>query len=176
MGDSASFEAPGLKQQMGIGDGEQRLVGVADVQTGPVSTVGAGLQVLLTSVLKANSLSENGKGIRITAWGTATGVAGDKSAIITFGGSNIGQAVIAVAVALNSWHMEAVIVRSGPLSQEGSGIGLIGLSPSVATPVNQLSAAFAKNPALDIPITVTGLCLNAADTLIARGMVVEFLN
>jgi len=173
MGDVAFFEAPGLQQQMGTGTGKQKMVGVSDVVTGAVATVGAGEQTLLSSTLKANSLSENGKAVKIKAWGTAAGVAGAKTMLIKFGGANVAQAIIPIAVAANSWFLEVVIARTGAVAETFGGSGAIGL---VASGVSALAGILASDTTADIAIAVTGNCANAADTIFARGLVVEFLN
>lgn len=170
MGDSAFFESPGLQQQVGTGSGKQELAGVLDVNAGPATTVGTGEQTLKTSTLKANSLSEDGKTLKIRAWGTTAGVAGTRTMSLKYAGAVIAQLVVAGGVAAASWYLEAVASKAG-LNLEAIGIALA--PGNIANALQSLPMALSL---ADQSIIVTGNCANAADAIVARGLVVEFLN
>jgi hypothetical protein len=171
MGDVATFEAPGLKQQMGIGAGRQTLAGVVGLSVVPVSTVGAGAQTLLSALLKKLSLSENGKAVKLKAFGTSTGVAGTRTMQLKFGATVVAQLIIAPAGSASSWFLEAVVARTGAVTQVSGGFAMApgDFGPACTTPAE-------NNDAADIPITVVGNCTNVADAIVAKGLVVEFLN
>lgn len=171
MGDSAYFESPGLQQQMGISTGKQELVGVVDASPVAVATSGAGSQDLKTSIQPANALSENNKGFKIRAGGTMAGVAGARTASITFGGTVVAQVVVPLGTAAAAWYLEATVLRAGASLQEAVGFGV-----APGDICNATRAAPAAPTTAAITIAVNGNPADAGDTITATMLEVEFLN
>ena len=154
----------------GTGTATGRVSNVLNVNTTSQATTGTSEEVLATYTLPANTLSANGKAIRIRAWGNHAANTNATTGRIRFGG--IGGTAIAThfsATSNGSWILEAVVVRTGAATQAANGNGNFGTnSPSVSSPTQTLSNA--------IDIVVTGTTAVAAGDLTFYGMIVEALN
>ena len=147
-------------------------VTVLHVNTTSQATTGTSEEVLATYTLPANTLSANGKAIRVTAWFVSTADAVSKTARIRFGG--IGGTVVATnnSSAASATHMlTTLIVRSGAATQESVGSGLYNGTATnaiVTSPTQTLSGA--------IDIVATGTTPSGAGQMTFKGLLVEALN
>jgi hypothetical protein len=160
--------------QMGTGSGVATLVGVAHVNTTAVGNVGAGEDDLMTYSLPANSLSSNGKGVRVTAWGRTANNANAKTLKIYFG--------VAIATYLlhtsivGRWKASVLILRNGSNVQDSvweiyetnfATDLLVGTQIDV-TSTGQTDTA-------GITTKLTGQA-TANDDIVQEGMLIEMLN
>jgi hypothetical protein len=162
--------------QMGTGTGVATLVGVAHVNTTAVGNVGTGEDDLMTYSLPANSLSANGKGIRVTAWGTTANNANVKTYRFYFGTSSIGF-VLTSSIA-GAWRSEFTAFRVGSNLQDAAfKISEVVNSAALAAPKEAQVAidADAETDTAAITIKVTGEA-TANNDIVQQGMLVEFLN
>jgi hypothetical protein len=162
--------------QMGTGSGVATLVGVAHVNTTAVGNVGAGEDDLMTYSLPANSLSANGKGVRVTAWGITANNANVKTYRFYFGTSSIGYVLTSSITGV--WRSEFTVFRTGPNTQDAAfKISEVVNSAALAAPKEAQVAidADAETDTAAITIKVTGEA-TANNDIVQQGMLVEFLN
>lgn len=143
------------------------LVDVNTTQAGtPASTVATALS---TFNLPANSLSANGLGVRIDAWGTLAANGSAKQIRLQFGNTVVvGSTTTGSAT---SWRANAVVLRTASTTYEAIGTLLEGANSIVtqATPDANSTAAIA--------IQLIGQNSSSfANEIVAEGMTVEFLN
>lgn len=138
------------------------------VSTTSLATVGTSKETLATIVLPANSMSSNGKAIRITVWGITAANANNKTVTIDFGATTVST----LTNATNGGNMvvEAIVVRTGAATQEAIGTGITATvaSSTRTTPAETLSG--------NINILATATTPTAGGDFTFKGMVVEFLN
>lgn len=150
--------------------------GVIYADTGPrAATAVATEQDLATFSLPANTLSANGKAVRVTAWGTCANSAGTKIIRLYFGATSIHTTVLTLAAATASqrWEVVAIIQRrdatnqraySRPFAEEA---GVVTVNRHMqASPTETLANA----------ITVKITCTNAggaANDTIQEGYLIE---
>ena len=89
-----------------------------DVNTTAVGNVGAGEDDLMTYTLPASTLSVDGMGVRITAWGITANNANAKTVKMYFGSTNVGS-LICTTNTIEGWVHQAVIIRTGATAQLG---------------------------------------------------------
>lgn len=146
---------------------------VLHVNTTQVGTIADTNETDLWSyALPANTLSADGKGVRIRAWGTTGATANTKTlrlyvgatALFTLGPSaynNLG------------WHIDAIVVRTGAATQLAETWAVIGV---VTGAVNQ-GATPAADTTAAITLKVTGQNgTAAANDVVLKGAIVEALN
>jgi hypothetical protein len=133
----------------------------------PASTVETDL---IAYSLPANSLSSNGMGLRIRAWGT-TGANGNQKTVNLYFGSTILIASPTAGANNKDWVLEAVLLRSGTTSQGSIGGGQFNgttLATDYTAPAETLSGA--------VTVKVTGKNNNAtANDIVAQGMLIEYI-
>lgn len=157
----------------GTGAGTATLVGRLNSQFTAVGNVGAGTDDLMTYSLPANSLSTNGKGVRMTSWGTAANNANAKTIIANFGNAGTGVLPLTISI-VSSWEAEMTVIRSGANTQmvryslRQSAAGTAGVQ-TVSAQIGSVT----DTSAITIKMTAIGV---ADDDIVQRGMVVEFLN
>ncbi len=159
-----------LSVQMGTSTALAQFVGVANVNTTAVGTdANTTEKDLLTYSLPADSLSADGKLVRITAWGTVTS-ASSKTVRLKFGATVIRE--IATSSGGLDWRIDGVVIRTGATTQDAMATGsldTIAPDTTLSTPAETLSGA--------VVIKVTGQNGTAtANDIVAEGMLVEFLN
>ena len=148
------------------------LVGVLSSQTGSVGCTNGGTDdTLYTFSLPANSMSANGKGVRVTTWGTAVNNANAKR-VKTFFGATAVQSTALTAAQANAWKTVIEVIRTGAATQEAFGIFLEG---GVVTLLDAAQSGPAETLSGAVTIKVTGNCTAASDIL-GKAMIVEFLN
>ena len=165
-------------ETMGTGSGTAALIGKASINTTTVGNIGGGTDDLMTYSIPANSLSANGKGIRITAWGATGNNANAKTLIFTFGATNAGVTGLTVSIA-GAWVAQVVIVRSAANTQVGYLTvteTVNGSSPVVAPKAYQV-ISFNSLFETDTSAIVTKFMAQATadNDIIQRGMLVEYI-
>ena len=125
---------------------------------------------LWTYDLPANVLSADGKGVRITAWGTTAATANTKTLRLYFGS---GLSGVAHSFGFNNldWELSAIVLRTGAAAQTFKEMALIDSN----TP-NIVLGTLTENTAAVITIKMTGLNgTAAANDIVFKGAVVELL-
>lgn len=158
---------------MGTGAGDAKVVGVANVN---VTAAGTGANTtetdLISYSLPANSLSANGKAVRIYAWGTTTAAAANRLVKLYFGAGTVVTGTVSIN-AVTVWQIAATVVRTGATTQLLSGYFADNAAstflPLSGTPTETLTGA--------VTIKVTGTNGTAVANQVRQlGMIVEFLN
>lgn len=161
---------------VGTGSGTATLIGVVSVNTTAVGNVGAGTDDLMTYTLPANSQSANGKGVRVTAWGSTAAVAGAKTIGAVIGSTVIAAHDVSAGAVIVKWHLVVEILRTGANAQictasfvyNQTGFGGAARTESVTSAEVDTAAIILK---------VTGNSANAANNdIVQTGMLVEFIN
>lgn len=138
------------------------------VSTTSFATVTQAKETVATIALPANSMSTNGKSIRVVVWGITAANANVKVVTIDFGATTVST----LSNATNGGNMvvEAIITRTGAATQEAIGWGVTGTvaSSTRTTPAETTTGA--------INILATATTVTAAGDFTFKGMVVEFLN
>lgn len=141
--------------------------GTASRQTTAVGNVGAGEDDLMTYSLPANSLSINGQGMRITAWGTKANNANAKTLKVHFG-SQVTLTTSLAAAAAGNWKAEALVLRTGVNTQDW-------MTDLTGADEDQENGTAAQTETAAIIIKCTGEGV-ADNDIVQEGMLVEFLN
>ena len=156
---------------MGTGTGEAPAIGTANVNTTAVGNVGAGTDDLMTYSHPANSLSAVGKGVRITAWGTAANNANAKTVTLAYGATTLVSTALTISQA-GTWSITAIVIATGGSTQEafatlnqGGAATLVDVERT--TPGETLTGA--------VTIKCTGTATTTND-IVQEGLVVEMLN
>jgi len=155
--------------KMGSGTGRARIVGVANVNTTAVGNVGVGVDDLITFSLPANSLSVNGKGVRITAWGTFASNGNTKQVNLDFGATTIRQIGPAGINGLD-WRIDGIVIRTGAATQKAIATEIVDTTApdsTLTTPAETLSGA--------VIIKCTGEGVSDND-IVQEGMLIEYLS
>lgn len=148
--------------------------GKIHLNTTAVGNVGVGTDNLMTYSLPADVLGSNGKGLRITAWGTLANNANAKTLTINFGSATLASDAMTISGALN-WKIVAEIFRTGANAQayvaeimsSGNGLGVRDFDIESGTSAETDTAA--------ITIKCTGAA-TADNDIVQKGMMVEFIN
>ena len=155
--------------QLGTGTGTAALGGQANVDVGSHANSGLGDTTFSSYSLPANSLSANGKLIRITAAGTKANNANAKQVRIHFGAG----AVSTVLPASNSisWMVIAYIVKTGSNAQ----LLYVNESDQAAGASQLIRAASSETDSAAITITSSGQG-GASSDITQELFLVEFMN
>jgi hypothetical protein len=144
---------------------------VLNVNTTSQATTGTIEEVLATYTLPANTLSANGKGIRITAWAAGSG-GGNKTLRIRVGGLGGTQiAVTNTATGAGGYVVDALVFRTGAATQVALGRGSI--HGSGAMNVTDTAPTQTLSGTVDVVITGTTAVIGE---LTFKGGLVEALN
>jgi hypothetical protein len=174
--DRVTITTTGTNVTMGTGTATANVGGVLNVNTTTQATTGTSEEVLATYTLPANTLSANGKLIRITAWGTFAANANSKTTRVRFGGL-AGTIISGVTTTSNNgnWRHVTEVVRTGAATQASSGVVTYGvtagagaLAPTVGAPTQTLSGT--------VDIAVTGTSPTTIGDVSFSGLIVEALN
>ena len=160
---------------IGAGAGTSTMIGAANVNVTPVGNVGGGVDNLMTYTLPANSLSANGKGVRITAWGYAAANANAKQLVVMFGSTAVATLDLVVNETIY-WKASAVVIRFasavqsyfGEIDYRTAGVGRA-LEPSI-----EMGGA-TEDQTTAIVIKLTAAATDNND-IVQNGMLVEFIN
>jgi len=161
--------------QMGTGSGVATLVGKANVNTSVVGNVGTGVDDLLSYALPANTLSANGKGIRITAQGATANNANAKTLRFVFGVTNVMNWSLTPSIS-GAWRVVIEIFRTSTgnqvifysLEEVVTGVTLV--TPKKA--VERIPSAQDETTALDVRFTGEA---TANNDIQQQEMLVEYL-
>lgn len=147
-------------------------MGTILVDTTSAGNVGGGEDTLMTFDLPADSLSTDGKVIRLTAWGKTGATANVKTIKLHFGATVIRQ-VGASAINDKDWLILGIVVRTGASAQDAIGTEI----------VDSVSLNTHSEPAEDttgaITIKLTGQDNDGVpldNAVVAQGLMIEFLN
>lgn len=99
------------------GDLGLSLSGMLTVDTTSASNSGTGATDLITYSLPANSLTNNGDILEITAWGKYAANANSKTVALAFGGQTI-LTTGAIAANNGTWSIKATIIKTATATQE----------------------------------------------------------
>lgn len=161
------------QQFLSLGTGSSATInGTATTSTTAACTIADTTEtVLWTYSLPAGALSANGRGLRITTWGTAGATANSKTIKVYFGATLLANAANALNGA--AWRTTAVVLRSGAATQVANGDVVFG-SWSAASHVAVTPAETMANA---ITIKMAGLNgVAAANDICFAGAIVETLN
>mgnify|MGYP001585906227 CR=1 FL=1 len=156
---------------MGTGAGTAKSPGVANVNTTAVGNVGVGTDDLMTYSHPANSLSANGKGVRITAWGTAANNANAKTVTLAYGATTLVSTVLTVSH-VGTWRIVGEVIRTGAATQEAIAQLNQGGTTTLVD-VEQTAPAETLSGAVTIKCTGTA---TADNDIVQECMVVEMFN
>lgn len=158
--------------QMGTGTGQAQASGKANVNTTAAGTDANTVEKdLITYSLPANSLSADGKVIKIIAWGTTAANGNEKTIRIYFGGTVVRQLGTA-AFNNQDWIDEAIVVRTGTSAQDSIGSEMTNNNNVFLTHLEP-----AENTATALTIKVTGQNGTAsANDIVAEVLLIEYLN
>lgn len=156
----------------GTGSGTFLASGVISVMTTAVATAANTNETDgFTYTLPANSLSANGKGVRLTLWGSTAANGNNKTLQLYFGGSSV-YTTGAVAANAKNWRVEMVILRTGVGGQDiainGHFDGTLIVASNIVTQTKDETAT------LVIKNTMTNGTANASD-IVTEGAILEFL-
>ena len=147
-------------------------VTVLNVNTTSQATTGTSEEVLATYTLPANTLSANGKAIRVRAWLSHAANTNASTMRIRFGGVGGTQiSAMSSAASGDAIVLEAIVIRTGAATQIANGHSRThGGSSAVynSAPTQTLSGGVA--------LVVTGLTAVSAGDVTFLGMLVEALN
>lgn len=145
----------------------------ANVNTTAVGNLGAGTDDLITYTLPANALSSNGKGIRVTVWGTTANNANAKTLTLNFGSTAVLTNALTVSIA-GVWRIEADIFRTGASTQ--AYISQLVTTGTAGVALNDLeTGASAQTDTAAITIKCTATATTDND-IVQNGLLVEFFN
>ena len=163
---------PASNVDMGTGSGGATLVGVANSQTTTVGNIGAGTDDLMTYTLPANSLSSDGKAVRVTATGDFAANANTKTLAFVFGATTVTVNASTAAPNNRRWFVTAIIYRTGASAERLT--GLASITTGIETVFDEAPVDATTGT---IVIKFTGnSAASATDDVRQFSMLVEFLN
>lgn len=159
----------------GTGTGAPVMVGKLSVNVTPVGNVGGGTDTLMSYTLPANSLSANGKGVRVTMWGYTSSNANAKQIDLSFGSDAVSSLSLATSE-LNYWTVSMLVFRYAAGTQSvfatidyiKSGVGRV-TEPAVYV------GGTSQDETATILIKLEGQGTDDND-IVQNGMLVEFIN
>lgn len=149
------------------------MVAALNVNTTAVGNVGGGTDDLITYSLPANSLSANGKGVRVTAWGTGANNANAKTLTMNFGATTM----VTCSMSGNQdliWRIQALIFRTGSNAQTYAAFLDDGRTTGVLN-TGYGQGTTAETDSGGITIKCTGAATSDND-IVQKGLLVEFIN
>ena len=158
---------------VGAGSAEAKVTGVLTVSTTQAGTAADTNETdLWTYSLPANTLNVDGKGIRITAWGTTGATANNKTMKLYFAGTVL-NVTLALAANNRGWILRGQVIRTGAATQIATGELWVsdqtGRGGEFTAPTGDTTGA--------ITIKMTGTNgTAAANDIVFRGATVEVLN
>ena len=158
----------------GTGTAAPVLIGTINVNTTAVGNVGAAATDLMTYSLPANSLSANGKGVRITAFGTYANNAATKTLKLMFGLAQLTTRDLTPSLGTGVWRITAELFRAGSNAQLFTALLHDFPSGASTSPV-----AYGGTAAITDTAAITIKCTGAAtadNDIVQNGMFIEFIN
>lgn len=178
LGDGAKTLPNGSLLKEGTGATTGALGGAINVNTTAVGNVGAGEDNLMTYAVGANTLSANGRGLRIRASGTLANNATAKTLKFHFGATAITLIPAAtVNIANHVWHSDVTVIRTAAAVEYMEGYAIAGLGNGSGGSLSyQVStAAPAEDTTAEITLKYTGEG-GADNDIVQSMMVVEVIN
>lgn len=165
------FIVDGRSSKRETGSASQpEVVGTLTTNTTAVGNVGGGTDDLMTYSLPAGTLAEQGRAVRIRAWGTAANNANGKTVTLAFGATTLVSTAL-TASQVGVWDIDAVVIRVGSATQ----VAVAKLNQGGATTIVDVEST---SPTEDLTAAVTIKCTGAAtadNDISQKGMVVEYL-
>lgn len=149
------------------------VVGHAHVNTTAVGNVGSGEDDLMAYPLPHNTLSANGKAVRVRTWGTFAANGNTKTVRFYFGATSV--LLANVTQSGGGFEADATVVRTGTSAQEAIVRGGTFTSGGGGAAAGTDRAAPSEDTTASITIKVTGSA-TSNDDIVQRGMTVEVLN
>lgn len=152
-----------------------RVLTVSTVQTGTDANTNE--KDLWSYSLPANTLNANGRGLRITVWGSTAANANAKSYRLYFGATQITFRLADTSLNTFIWRAVAVVIRTGAATQISDSTANQGPANSVtgATIMQQASPTETLSGAITIKVTgQNGVA--AANDVLFKSAIVELLN
>ena len=147
----------------------------ASVNTTAVGNVDTGEDDLMSYAVPANTLSANGRVVKITAWGTSANNANAKTLKLKVASTNILTFSMSVSVA-GRWDVEAYVIRTGVDAQDYK-VHLDEQDSAFTSPsgmdIEVGSLTEDDGAAITIKMTGEGVATN---DIVQEGMIVEVLN
>lgn len=155
----------------GTGSETGTLTGTIHVDTTVTTSAATSKTTIVSYSLPANSLSANGKGVRILAWGSCAANGNNKTVTIDVGAGGTTVATTgAVANNNGAWRLDATLVRTGAATSISSGTAI-----SAATAANTVAADTSSwSAACTIALTATNG--TASDDTIFKGWMIQHLS
>lgn len=159
----------------GTGTGVTTLSGALSSQ---FTSVGTGADTtednLMTYTFLGNSMSANGKSVRVTAWGDGVSTA-DATTVRCYFGATVVLTRILTAAQANTWRAEFNVTRITATTQTASAVIVNG--GTVVTTI-QLNSAPAETLSGNVTIKCTGqrAVSSVANSVQQLGMLIEFFN
>lgn len=144
--------------------------GVINVNLTGVGNVTTGEDDLITYALPASTLSANGMGLRITAWGSTANNANTKTVKLFFGATAILTQALTASIA-GSWRIVAEVFRTGVDTQDC----IASLSQGATDIAHAEFTATTIDDGAAITIKCTGESSVDTNDLIQEGLMVELL-
>jgi len=161
-------------ETMGTGSGTAALIGKAFVDAAIVSSVGSSNTVLKTFDVPGNSLSANGKGVRVTFMGSTANNASAKSFTVAVGSSAILSGNFTVSIQ-GIWRVMLEIIRTGSNAQRIHAI-LTESSPTLTSTFKSMAAApggsESDTAAITVKVSATGV---SNGDIVGNLMLVEYI-
>lgn len=158
---------------MGGGSGTAKTIGAAYIDVTPVGNVGVGEDALMSYSLPANSLSANGKAVRVKMWGYTASNANAKTLNFYFGSALL-QTFPPASNALNYWVVEIIMARYAAAVQT-SYIHITSINNNVVAFADISVGSATEDETGAILIRATGQGTDN-DDVVQSGMLVEFIN
>ena len=158
--------------QMGTSTGRAPIVGTANVNNTAVGNAGSGEDDLITYSLPANSLSGNGKGVHITAWGTTANNANAKTLKLYFGAVMLTNSLTVNLAGV--WRIEADVFRTGSNAQDY--VSQLVTTGAAGVALNDIEVgSLTQTDSGAITIKCTGEATSDND-IVMEGLFVKFIN
>ena len=165
----------GTAVAMGTGAGTATVISVANINITAVGNTGIGEDNLITYSLPANSLSANGKALRITAWGTLANNANLKTLKLYFGAAIINAGLNMTVNIDGRWIVKGLVIRTGTSAQDYNSITSETTSGFGTAKHFGVTGTATEVETGAITIKCTGEA-TADNDIVQEGMIVEFLN
>ena len=165
------FIVDGVKAKRETGGTAQPEVSATlDTEAVAVGNVGVGTDDLMTYAMPAGTLHENGRAVRIRAWGTTANNANAKTVTLAFGATTL----VSTALTANQagvWDINAIVIRTGDATQ----VAVATLNQGGATTiVDSENTSPTENLTAAVTIKCTGTA-TANDDISQKGLVVEYV-
>ena len=162
-----------LLAKIGLAASEAQPILKSSITLAAVANVGAGEDDLITTSIPAAALSEAGKGVRITAWGTTANNANAKTLKVYFGTQVVLTNSLTASIA-GVWKSETLVFSTGTDTQDWvSRLATLGAAGVALNDVEVGTAT--QDDGAAITIKATGEAVDNND-IVQEGLLVEFFN